>query len=540
MIAGWVFTTDTGMSDSRGNTNDVRNLDAEPKQISTIHRHPILQMLLAKIFGSGRVKNLPDSSWARAKGPAEVTYEHVDYHFFYKNSTIISDHMRLPSVKIGRSASSIIRCAICNESHNRRDLNIRGEHPMAWHCNVCVNKETSIWTIWIPLTDIGVNDSKLAIVAGSHMLSGYEAFHGELPGQFTATVQSKSVWHLPAGYKMGDIVMFNIKTVHAATKNYSDRYRLSVDARIAILHPDLIASANEPRPSSFNTPQLCNAADLLHFKPQSKCMIMHTDAATGLEFNCAQLSTEMRTSTIAKAGRGLFTSADYTAPRGKSNGKRVIAYMFGIIRSRVRLSELIAHPLSAADSAEMEFVADYAVGVHMMYDITDWLSDGDDDYVMLISRQCPMGLMNDPRNGRFGTINTVAQIECDGIIQMSDRISWTSIVLTIPDVDLAAGSELFVDYGWDDATWKRVASKMKMQLPATVRTIQFRTQWQGVMEFMQLRTSIEVMQKFRYAACVADFESTDIESTLHVALRASTAVPGLLGVIIIKQFKGEM
>lgn len=229
LIPGWVFTADTG------ETITKRGAKTTLQPISVIHHHPKLLLALENMFGAGNVKHLPGSSWVRAKGPAEFTYDHVDYHYFYKHTTIISDHMRLFVDKRSAVASSAgNHCAICSAVLVLEDI-IHAGIQTAWHCSACINKPTSIYTLWIPLSDIGVNDSKLAIIPGSHHHSGYEAFRGELPGEFTPLIQSQSVWHLPGQYQMGDVIIFNIKTVHAATKNASDRYRLSVDARFAAL-----------------------------------------------------------------------------------------------------------------------------------------------------------------------------------------------------------------------------------------------------------------------------------------------------------------
>jgi ectoine hydroxylase-related dioxygenase (phytanoyl-CoA dioxygenase family) len=41
-----------------------------------------------------------------------------------------------------------------------------------------------------------------------------------------------STWQIPRTMRAGDVILFNIKTVHAATRQMNDRVRLSMDTRV--------------------------------------------------------------------------------------------------------------------------------------------------------------------------------------------------------------------------------------------------------------------------------------------------------------------
>jgi hypothetical protein len=96
-----------------------------------------------------------------------------------------------------------------------------------WHCEVCSDKFVDAYTVWIPLHDINTSsESCLAVVPGSHLWPGFDT---SLANRFwipfdptnrtnLQTLQSK--WSLPANnMKQGDVIVFNTKLIHAATKH---------------------------------------------------------------------------------------------------------------------------------------------------------------------------------------------------------------------------------------------------------------------------------------------------------------------------------
>ena len=84
------------------------------------------------------------------------------------------------------------------------------------------------------LGDISGQDGRLAVVPKSHNLLGYEKPRTAdlLPGGYSKEVEKESVWHTPSHIGMGDIILFNMKTVHAASRNDGGKFRLSLDTRV--------------------------------------------------------------------------------------------------------------------------------------------------------------------------------------------------------------------------------------------------------------------------------------------------------------------
>jgi ectoine hydroxylase-related dioxygenase (phytanoyl-CoA dioxygenase family) len=136
---------------------------------------------------------LPGCTWLRAKGPQQHTTEHVDYLFFDKHPDMIED--------FGMDTTD------------------------------------TYWTTWIPLDDIDTwEQSRLMLVPGSHTsVGGYDEplDGGELlPGGFKGQVRSQAQWVTPTTMRMGDIILFSMRTVHAAFTHEANTYRLSLDTRI--------------------------------------------------------------------------------------------------------------------------------------------------------------------------------------------------------------------------------------------------------------------------------------------------------------------
>lgn len=86
----------------------------------------------------------------------------------------------------------------------------------------------------IPLGSYPISHGTLAICAGSHLLSGYDATGAvyeskqELPTEYQETPQT--VW-VTTAVEPGDIILFDIRTIHCSTWNETDRFRISIDTR---------------------------------------------------------------------------------------------------------------------------------------------------------------------------------------------------------------------------------------------------------------------------------------------------------------------
>jgi len=199
--------------------------------------------------------SLPSCTWLRAKGPGEVTAEHADYYYFAKNTNIFGDFWQAKRDEDEKKQTEEERqtCQICRKNDDADstllcDLCDRGFHlrcldpPLTslppdeqeWHCARCCNQPMSYWTCWVPLGDIEGYEGRLALIPGSHTLAGYDKPVREdlLPGDFSRSFETSSVWQTPTRLGQGDVILFNIKTIHAATRNGGEKFRLSLDTRV--------------------------------------------------------------------------------------------------------------------------------------------------------------------------------------------------------------------------------------------------------------------------------------------------------------------
>lgn len=163
-----------------------------------------------------------------------------------------------------KDPESTLICDLCNHGYHTSCLRPRvtelpGEEQ-EWHCHGCTNAALNYWTCWTALGDISGLDGRLALVAGSHRLDGYEdpAREDLLPRGYTRSFEQGSVWQTPTEIRMGDIILFNIKTIHAATRNGGEKFRLSLDTRITTckgakyLQDNKIESIDAPAPAQLH------------------------------------------------------------------------------------------------------------------------------------------------------------------------------------------------------------------------------------------------------------------------------------------------
>lgn len=88
-----------------------------------------------------------------------------------------------------------------------------------------------LYTCWIPLMDQGIKEGTLGICQDSFKLDyeGEDLGDQELPKDFLDIVDESS-W-LYSDYKMGDVVIFDIRTIHASFRNDSNQFRRNTDTR---------------------------------------------------------------------------------------------------------------------------------------------------------------------------------------------------------------------------------------------------------------------------------------------------------------------
>jgi len=102
-----------------------------------------------------------------------------------------------------------------------------------------------LFTCWMPLGDLTLDDGPLALLAGSHRLPGYrrvqetygnadadrdniETFFSHDPQEIVERYGGQ--WQT-AEFRMGDVLAFGMFTMHGAIANRSNRFRVSADVR---------------------------------------------------------------------------------------------------------------------------------------------------------------------------------------------------------------------------------------------------------------------------------------------------------------------
>jgi hypothetical protein len=174
-------------------------------------------------------------------------------------------------------------------------------------------------------------------------------------------------------------------------------------------------------------------------------MIKHEDWVTGLEHNCNQLNVKRALSTIDGAGFGLFASEAMTSE--VPGQPWTIGHMWGVIVTGERLHELKKNPHSApVTPEERAFCVDHLNRVDRVLDISDSIGDS----YLLISKQCPMGLMND-NCGAVGTVQCRVNIPAGWTASAHDdtRMSMLQFEVTTTSNRIAAGAEIFLAYHYN-------------------------------------------------------------------------------------------
>lgn len=225
-----------------------------------------VRSVLQKVMGDAvTVAMIPSSTRLRAKGLGAATALHIDYDNCHSESTMMQDWSAptsTPPASASAASSSSSPSSRSGECCGRR-VNLSDEtgvkcgrcrllfhigccHPNlsavpdgVWHCPRCCNLPLPFHTCWVSLGQLTAadKDGRLAVIPGSHRLGGHDApvqvGDDLLPGGFTPEYRKAAVWHVAEQVGLGDAIVFNMKLVHAATRNNSGKYRLSVDTRFS-------------------------------------------------------------------------------------------------------------------------------------------------------------------------------------------------------------------------------------------------------------------------------------------------------------------
>jgi len=200
----------------------------------------------------------PFYTWLRIKGKKEMTIEHSDYFHFQRQTVLFTspsevaddqleflppelkdnpearftDESTCERCKSTERSQQMILCDECDKGYHIDCLNPPLEEMPKddWHCSEC-NPRPLLGTVWIPLEDITVDHGTFCVLPKSHLYPLYSKPYKDfqVPNSYWKNAKGQP-WHVGA-FEAGDMVLFDLKTVHATTKNLQEKYRLSVDTR---------------------------------------------------------------------------------------------------------------------------------------------------------------------------------------------------------------------------------------------------------------------------------------------------------------------
>ena len=221
----------------------------------------------------GVVTTFPDCTWLRIRGHKDLTIEHTDYYYFKQERSIFSDHWQptLASAEpsptpppatcpicSSSTATSVptLQCALCLHTFHHSCLN---PSPPAkprgnYCCPDCANLPFPFYTCWIALGPVHRQHGRLALVPGTHLLQGYEERRGggdgKLPRDWKGERERSAVWR-SSDMEAGDLLLFNVKTVHGASVNVSDEFRISMDTRVTFAERRSLPTMSSQRAQSY-------------------------------------------------------------------------------------------------------------------------------------------------------------------------------------------------------------------------------------------------------------------------------------------------
>eukprot|EP01083_Nonionella_stella_P206832 751949_1 len=236
------------------------------------------------LFGEKATKPLVKQTFLRLMG-SSGTVQHADYYYFKRDTHIFSGHDGLNAQHAAKQYlssqnmwkpdtyevkgynndrrekgniddmdekdSDILVCNVCESIYLKSELDAarrnrinkalnskKGDFGMEgeWHCPICASLPLSIYTTWISLSELNApRDSILAMVPRSHLLKQWDLplNNAQLPGDFNWKLK----WVIPKHVDYGDIIIFNIKTIHASSLNVSSprSFRCSFDTRLQLM-----------------------------------------------------------------------------------------------------------------------------------------------------------------------------------------------------------------------------------------------------------------------------------------------------------------
>lgn len=219
-VQGWTVDAESG-----GVIGD-RDDDSEPwatignsRALQDVYNGPALHQLYQGLFGDSFATQ-PGSTWMRVRGHGDITVEHADYYYFKAETDLFHKQYR------HMTSYSTQCCSLCDRPYDGSAPQVnKGE----WHCASCADGPLDVYTCWVALGNISFANGTLWIRPGTHKLTGFAHQTADQPD--VPSPNPPSIWE-STEFQPGDIVLFHIKTIHAASKNTTKTFRLSLDTRV--------------------------------------------------------------------------------------------------------------------------------------------------------------------------------------------------------------------------------------------------------------------------------------------------------------------
>jgi ectoine hydroxylase-related dioxygenase (phytanoyl-CoA dioxygenase family) len=109
-----------------------------------------------------------------------------------------------------------------------------------------IHSSVGLLTLWIPLGDISPHQGSLIFIPGSHSSKDFEPIRLSYGNSKVGPDGTRSGWLDPSllnglnessdfwkggEYRMGDVVLLGLETLHQTTPNQTDYWRLSIESR---------------------------------------------------------------------------------------------------------------------------------------------------------------------------------------------------------------------------------------------------------------------------------------------------------------------
>ncbi len=195
-----------------------------------------------------------NETYLRCKTKGAVSTPHADYYAYRSNEQMFSALVDSSSNERDNQEEDELGCVVCHKQDEEEMLMCdlcqlwchvdccqvpvlnHCKDAGEWHCATCSDSDINAYTMWIPLQATTPKQGILGVVPSSHQWTEFDHHNSgsvNLPRSFF--MQSTQLWKLPQQLELGDVIIFNIKTVHAATKNQGKQgNRMSLDVRFTL------------------------------------------------------------------------------------------------------------------------------------------------------------------------------------------------------------------------------------------------------------------------------------------------------------------